>query len=169
MAASAIALASPVAAQTVGVSDSGNCYPFNCNDSGTSVGQSIDYYQIYNAAAFAGLTSFSQINFFDWAFGVGPVIQGNYAIDFATTTAAIGSSFPVGPLSNVASFFNGSLSGPSTGGVFSIFGSTYNYNPTDGNLVMHVVVTNQDLIPNGGGNGYFQADYTGSEIGRAHV
>ena len=167
LAVSAAAFATPATAVTVGSNDSGNCYPFNCNDSGTSVGQSYDYYQIYNASAFSGLTSFNTINFFDWAPGPGPVILGNYVIDFATTTAAIGSVFPVGPLANLGSFFSGSLSGPSTAGVFSINGSVYNYNPTDGNLVMHVVASNQALVPNGSGNGYFQADYTGSDTTRA--
>ena len=32
---------------TVGSMDGGNCYPFMCNDSGTNVGQSIDYQEAY--------------------------------------------------------------------------------------------------------------------------
>ena len=39
------------------------------------------------------------------------------------------------------------------------------------NLVMEIVVTNLDNVPNGGGGGggYFFADYTGSVTTRAHA
>jgi len=32
---------------TVGFHNTGNCYPFLCNDSGISSGQSIEYQQVY--------------------------------------------------------------------------------------------------------------------------
>ncbi len=49
---------------TVGNYDSGNCYPFMCNDSGTNVGQSIDYQQAYNSAAFGGPITVSSISWY---------------------------------------------------------------------------------------------------------
>lgn len=167
----AVAVATPAAAAsvTVGSNDSGNCYPFTCNDSGTSVGQSIDYYQIYNSSAFSGATSFNKINFFEYAPIPGNFLSGNYVIDFATTISGIGSGYPVLPLSNISNFFNGSLGGPSNAGVFSITGGLYNYNPANGNLVMHVIASNQALVPNGSGNGYLQADYTGTNTTRAYL
>ena len=167
--AAAIA-AAPVGAVTVGSSDSGNCYPFNCNDSGTSVGQSIHYMQIYAASAFSGITTFDQISFFAWTgnTGLAGVLNGNYAISFHTTTGSIGDAFPIAPLSNSASFFNGSLGSGLSASPYSISGTSYSYNPADGNLVMEIVVTNQDNVPNNGSNGYFFADYTGSVTTRAY-
>jgi len=167
-ATSLVAVPAIAASVTVGSSDSGNCYPFNCNDSGVSVGQSIDYYQIYSSAAFSGPTSFNSISFFDYlGDGSDVVLNGSYSISFATTSAGVGSGYPVVPLSNVQSFFNGALGGQS--GAVTINGATYSYNPASGNLVMHIVVNNQDLVPNGSGNGYFFADYTGSATTRAYL
>jgi len=160
--------ASPAAAITIGSNDSGNCYPFNCNDSGSATGQSFDYYAIYRSGAFSGPITFNQINFFDYAPQPGPVLNGNYTIQFGVTSDPVGTaSLP--SLSNIGSFFSGHLGGSSTGGIFSIFGSSYTYNPADGNLVMRVVVTDQDLVPNGGGNGYFQADYQGVDVSRYYA
>lgn len=157
------------ASTTVGSLDNANCYPFQCNDSGSNVGQSFDYYEIYNGSAFSGPTSFSQISFqANPNFSQGPgVLNGSYNISFATTTAALGSGFPVAPLANVATFFNGALGG-NYAGVFAINGTNYNYDPSNGNLVMHVVVNNQDNVANGTGNGYMWADYTGSSVSRAY-
>ncbi len=161
----------PAAASTVtvGSNDGGNCYPFNCNDSGTSVGQSIDYQQIYSSSAFSGAISIKKISFYTFQFGPPPsVLGGDYTITLGTTTAAIGSGYPIGPLSNVQTFHSGSL--PSTvSGTYTISGAAYNYNPADGNLVMEVVVNNQDVVPNGSGNGYFEADYTGVDTTRAYL
>src|SRR5690242_20193839 len=66
---------------TVGSNDSGNCYPFMCNDSGTNVGVSIDYQQAYNSAKFSGLTTINTITwYFADAFGGNPVaLGGNYS------------------------------------------------------------------------------------------
>lgn len=152
---------------TVGVGTSGNCYPFECNDSGTSLGQSIDYQQIYSSTAFSGITTFSTISFFDTIFP-GPVISGDYTITFSTTSAALGAGYPIGPLANTATFFSGALGGP-IGSTFSINGAAYTYDPSMGNLVMEVVVTNQANVPNGFGNGYFDADLTGTSTTRAYI
>jgi len=49
----------------VGVADNVNCYPFTCNDSGRSTGQSIKYQQLYTAGSLTGLTSFNTLKFYD--------------------------------------------------------------------------------------------------------
>jgi hypothetical protein len=41
---------------------------------------------------------------------------------------------------------------------------TFVYNPADGPLLLEAVVTNQQNVPNGNGNGYNQADYSGSGV-----
>ena len=33
---------------TIGAFNTGNCYPFMCNDSGVGAGQSIEYQQVYS-------------------------------------------------------------------------------------------------------------------------
>ncbi len=113
---------------TVGVGDTGNCYPFNCNDSGTSSGQSIDYEQIYASSAFSGITDFSQVSFSGFT-GAPPslVVSGDYEIEFATTTDPLGSGLPLS-LSNEQVFFNGSLPAGSGTGVYTIAGTPYDYN-----------------------------------------
>jgi hypothetical protein len=168
LAATAFVLASGANAQvTVGTFSGGNCYPFLCNDSGTSVGQSIDYQQVYSSSAFSTPTTFDGITFYDFPAIPGPVIAGNYDITFGTTTAALGSGYPVA-LSNVETFYDGTLSAGS-GGTYTIDGAPYSYNPADGNLVMEVVVTNQANVPNGSGNGYFESDTSGTDMSRAYL
>jgi hypothetical protein len=157
------------AGTTVGTFNSGNCYPFSCNDSGTSVGQSIDYFQMYSSSAFSTTTTFSQISFFaDTDFAPALVLSGNYEIIFGTTTDPLGSTYPIGPLSNVETFFDGSLPAGSGAGIYSISGASYTYNPADGNLVMEVIATNQANVPNGDGNGFFEDDTTGTVMTRAY-
>ena len=158
-----------LAGTTVGVGNTGNCYPFNCNDSGTSSGQSIDYEQIYASSAFSGITDFGQISFSGLT-GAPPslVISGNYEIEFATTTDPLGSGLPLS-LSNEQVFFDGSLPAGSGTGVYTIDGTPYDYNPADGNLVMIVIATNQANVPNNSGNGYFNADNTGTVTSRAYL
>jgi hypothetical protein len=161
--------AAPAAAAsvTVGNKDGGNCYPFNCNDSGTNVGQTIAYQEEYLGTAVGSLT-FSKITFYAYPYLTPYVLGGSYDISFGTTTAPLSSSAPV-TLSNVATFADFSVSPafPVTSS-WTITGALYSFNPTEGNLVMEVVATNQDLVYNGDGNGYFWADYTGSSVTRGY-
>jgi hypothetical protein len=46
--------------------------------------------------------------------------------------------------------------------------SPFTYNPANGDLLLGIVVNNQDNVPNGSGNGYNWADYTGSQVTRAY-
>ena len=164
-----LASAAPAAADvTVGNYDGGNCYPFNCNDSGASVGQTMAYQEAYLGTALGSLT-FNQITFYanpDPDFPTPNVLGGSYVISFGTTTDPLSGSAPV-TLSNVATFasFTESSALP-VGSSWSITGTPYTFSTADGNLVMQVVATGQDLVPNGFGNGYFWADYTGSDVTR---
>src|SRR5208282_5607098 len=51
----------------------GNCYPFMCNDSESSTGQSIDYQQVFAPSAFSGTTT---VNSITWYFT--PVFPNSY-------------------------------------------------------------------------------------------
>jgi len=171
LAAAAFFSSAAMAQVTVGTPTPGvgNCYPFSCNDSGSSSGQSIDYYQIYSSTAFSGPTTFDTISFADAGFGgPGDLIGGTYDILFSTTTAPLGSSFPIGPLSNTATFLNATLTASGSTAGLTLTGTPYIYNPLDGNLVMEVVATNQDLVPNGSGNSYLAPDLSGSDATRAY-
>jgi hypothetical protein len=157
----------PAAAQTVGSFDSGNCYPFNCNDSGAATGQSIDYQETYISSAFAGPLTINSITFFAWPGPATQVLGGTYDITFGTTTSPLLTNGPLA-LSNVATFYDATLTATSVPTSYTINGTPYSYNPASGNLVMEVVVTNQDNVPNGSGNGYFWADYTGAVVSRTY-
>ena len=162
------ASAMPAAAVTVGSYDSGNCYPFSCNDSGTSVGQSIDYQEMYLGTAVGSITIHS-LTFYSWPGGNTPsLLGGTYDITLGTTTEPMGSGYPIA-LSNVATFDDLTISSaqPITSSL-TFNGAPYTFDPSSGNLVMEVVVTNQDNVPNGSGNGYLWADYTGSVVSRAY-
>ncbi len=157
---------------TVGSMDRGNCYPFNCNDSGTSVGDSIHYQQIYDASSFSGPFTIGSITFFSFPdFTPFEVLSGDYKISFSVTSAAVGglgTSMSGNIGSGQATFFNGHITGGVIGSTYTISGTPYAYDPMSGNLLMDIVVTNQDLVPNGTGNSYFWADYTGTVTQRAY-
>jgi PEP-CTERM motif len=144
------ALASTV---TIGSDTSNNCAPFGC-----SVGGNWDYLQIFSAKAFSGPITFDKITFFDTSFP-GPVLSGDYNVSFSTTSAPLGVLSQPPSLRNTSAFFSGALGGPLIGNSFSIAGSPYTYNPSTGNLVMQIVVTNQQ-IKDGGGQ-YLDADEGG--------
>jgi PEP-CTERM motif len=164
------ASALPASALTVGSKDSGNCYPFNCNDSGSNVGQSFDYQEMYLGTAVGAIT-INQISFQAWPFGNTPaLLGGSYDITLGTTFSPLGSVGLV-PLNNVATFDNVTISSAHGISNYLTFnGVAYAFNPlTEGNLVMEVVVNNQDNVPNGSGNGYLWADYTGADVLRAYM
>lgn len=161
-------LALPVAANAlvIGSPDAANCYPYLCNDSGSAFGQSFHYQQIYDGALFGGKVQFDTLTYFIYANGIGDVLNGQYDITISTTTDPIGSSYQIVNLANTATFFSGNVGG-SYNNTFSITGSNYVFDPANGNLLVDIVVTNQDLVPNGSGNNYFYADYTGIQTTRA--
>ena len=159
---------------SVGSMDGGNCYPFMCNDSGTSVGVSIDYQQAFVSSAFSGPFTVSSISWSYWPFA-GPAIAlgGNYTFSWGYSAVGLGLS------TNLASNYNGA---PNLIGTASIpagginFGTTltltsgtpFTYNPALGDLILEVVVDTQDNVPNTGANGYNWADYTGAVTTRAY-
>jgi hypothetical protein len=153
--------------------DSGNCYPFMCNDSGTNVGVSIDYQQAFNAAAFSGGIN---VNSISWGYfpGFGPavILGGNYSFYWGYSAVGLGLGSNLAANYNGAATFLGTASVPA-GGVN--FGTTltlsgfspFTYNPGHGDLILEIVVDSQDNVPNNGANGYNWADLTGVDTVRA--
>lgn len=161
---------------TVGNMDSGNCYPFMCNDTGTNVGVSIDYQQAFNSAAFSGPMNISSMSW-DFAppFGGLPIaLGGNYTFYWGYSAVSLG----LNP-SNLAGNYNGSANPLGTASInpgglnygstlILTLGSPFTYNPANGDLILEIVVDSQDVVPNGSGNSYMWADYTGADTSRAY-
>lgn len=158
---------------TVGNYDSGNCYPFMCNDSGTNVGVSIDYQQAYNSAAFSGPITVSSISwYFASQFGGNDTILGGaYSFYWGYSAVGLGLGGSLASNYQAAPSFLGTATVP-TGGVtygpvLTLTGfSAFTYNPGQGDLILEIIVSNQDNVPNFSGNGYNEADYTGIDTVR---
>ncbi len=162
---------------TVGTYTGGNCYPFMCNDSGTNVGQSIDYQQVYGSTAFSGSTTITGL---DWYFasqfgGNDVILGGSYTFywgyaNFNTVnnlSTNLPSNYISGP--NLLGTATVPAGGINYGSVLQLTGfAPFTYNPALGNLLLEVVVSNQDNVPNGSGNGYNEADTTGAITTRAY-
>jgi hypothetical protein len=162
---------------TIGNNNGGNCYPFMCNDSLNSSGQSIDYQEAYNSSAFSGMTTINSLTYSWWSpFGLSNAIGGDYA--FYYTYSSVGMALTTTLTSNysVAETYLGTLAIPvggeddSAGLTFSGF-TPFTYNPGNGDLLIEIVATNQDLAPNVVSMtptiGYNEADFTGTDVTRA--
>ncbi len=157
---------------TVGATTGGNCFPFLCNDSGVSTGQTIDYQQVYSSSAFGATQSINTLSFyFNPNFGgTSNVLSGTYDI-YLSTTAATVNGLSSDPTANrggdytLVDVFTGSVdSNPS----FAIaLTSPFSYDPTSGNLLLEVIASDQPNVLNGSGNGYLEADSTGATTSRA--
>lgn len=162
---------------TVGVASTGNCYPFMCNDSGASSGPSIHYQQVYSASAFSGPTQINSLTFFRVLAaqfgGTSTVLAGNYRVSLSTTTRAV-NGLSANLASNIGSdnmvIFNGNLGGLSSTPSFTITASApFFYDPSLGNVLLDIVVTDQTAVFNGSGNGYNDADARGVVTTRAYA
>ena len=160
------------ASVTVGNYDSGNCYPFMCNDSGTNVGVSIDYQQAYNSAAFSGPITVNSISwYFASAFGGNDTILGGaYSFYWGYSAVGLGLGSSLAANYQAPPTFLGTATVP-TGGVtygpvLTLTGVNFTYNPGQGDLILEIIVNNQDNVPNFSGNGYNEADYTGVDTVR---
>jgi len=161
---------------TVGSPNTGNCYPFLCNDSGISSGQSIEYQQVYASSAFSGPVSITALTFFFASEfgGSSLVLNGSYKVSLSTTSAPVNglsstAANNIGPDNTVFATFVVSSHNVDSNPSFTITGGPFAYDPSKGNLLIDLVVTNQDNVPNGSGNGYNQADDTGTQTSRLYA
>jgi len=160
----------------IGNYNDGNCYPFMCNDSGTSVGQTMDYQQVYSSTSFSGPVAIKSLTFFFASSfgGSSDVLGGSYDVYLSTTSAA------VGPISGLTSnlvanrgsdwkLFAAFLGGKNVSAGWTFDGTPFNYDPAHGNLLLEVIATNQDNVPGGTTNGYMATDDNGTVTSRAYV
>lgn len=165
---------------TIGVANTGNCYPFMCNDSGTNSGISIWYQQVYSSTAFSGPVTISSATFywqFAQQFGGSDTLLGStgYEFDLSTTSAAVNGlnagclSCNLGADNVIVGDFAIPAGGISFGTSFTFtFPNSFNYDPSKGNLLLSISVGDQDNVPNGSGNSFNDADSTGAMTSRAY-
>jgi hypothetical protein len=150
-------------AQTVGTFNTSNCYPFSCfaENSGSV------YQEGYSSEAFGGSTAIGSVSFFQAS--AGAMDSATYNISFYLTSAA-----PAGLSSNLSSNLGTLLANWGTvsvsgqmPSVLTFTGSQFIYDPSLGNLLMQVTVEGATQLADY--SSFFEADDTGTSVGRAFV
>ncbi len=100
------------------------------------------------------------------------ILGGNYSFYWGYSAVGLGLS------DNLASNYNGGATylgtapvpsgGANYGPVLTLQGIDFTYDPSQGDLILEIVVDTQDNVPNGSGNGFNEADYTGADTIRAY-
>ena len=169
----ALAVTAPASAGLIiGSYDTGNCYPFLCNDSGTDVGQSIDYQEVYPASAFNKPIAIKSVSFFYDAADGGPskVLGGTYKFYLSYAANVVGSldATLANNVLGAQKLFATVGGGADTDPIWTIHGAPFHYKPSVADLLLEVVAFNKDNVPNGFTNGYNQADSTGLHVEAAY-
>jgi hypothetical protein len=146
----------------VGASGGGNCAPFGCPFSISH------FQQVYAASAFPGIIDIGSISFSPvFVRGVGTYAQGTYTVSLGTTTKAVNALDAVfagnvtSPLTAFAEFTI--ATGTSGAPILTIVGPSFRYDPSLGNLLLDVLITNATE----GGNVFFDSDGHGLVTSRA--
>lgn len=175
-----LSVAASGASLTVGSANDGNCLPFNCNDTGSASGQSIQYQQVYDSSLFGAspvrITAIAFSNTLLPLFGFAnvPLLAGDYDFSFAYTSAGV-NGLSTNLASNItsgqATFLVFNSPGISQGfSTLTFLGSApFTYDPTLGNLLLNLVVSNQANVPSSSYNpaNGFDSDDTGTSTSRA--
>jgi hypothetical protein len=157
---------------TVGNYNTGNCYPFLCNDSGTNTGPAIDYQQVYSHTAFPGTITITGIQFAYAAQfgGLSTVLPGDYGFWLGTSANPF-NALSSNQVANRSADWTlvDSLTNPvvdcNPTCTFNL-PTSFTYNPANGDLLFEVIATNQMIFTNGSGNGYLETDGSGLVMSR---
>ena len=141
---------------TVGLpaySKTGNCIPFGC--AAGVIGTFTEYQQIYSSTAFPSGGPITGISFLNTQEPAGSIDSATYTFWLSTTSVSVGGlsstlSSNIGP--DNTEFFSGVLSGPITGGIFTVTGTPFDYDPASGNLLLDILISNPTSI---GGSSVF--------------
>jgi hypothetical protein len=133
-----------------------NSLPFGANGDGV-------YQQVYSSSLFSGPIKITGLSFFIGEYTVPPnvgFVSGTYAVSLSTTSVAVGALDPNNMGANLGdddkTVFSGSLNGGMTIDV-----KPFNYNPSQGNLLLTIEITNGSSgVP--GGNFWRAAFDTGT-------
>jgi hypothetical protein len=149
---------------TVGNDDGGNCYPFSClpSDGGTR------YQQVYSAGAFSSSMLINSLSFYKSSGG--SLNSASYTLSLSTTSKNVKFLDTSNPANNIGSdntvLGTFALSGMIPD-VLTFTGSTFNYDPTMGNLLLDVVVSN--VITANGYGSFFKGTNDNPATSRLYV
>lgn len=156
---------------TVGITDTGNCYPFSCAASDSV----IEYQQVFSSTAFSGPIAIRNVSFFQYPVDPsvysGMMDTASYTVSFSTTSASV-NGLDTNPANNIGGdnteFGTYTLGGPmpATLTLADNYGA-FIYDPGNGNLLMDVLIFG--LTDPQSYQSFFQADDTGSMMSRAYV
>ena len=153
--------ASATQAVTIGSGTDGNCLPFSCSPNLNVV----RYQQVYSSSAFSGPLSFNNINFFLYQDGL--VNPTNLTISFSTTSKAV-NGLDSNPNNNVGvdnSVFGTFSESGLLSSNLSFTGNIFNYDPTQGNLLMDI---SNISGTNNGSNAFNQSGISGTVTSRTY-
>lgn len=122
----------------------GNCIPFGCP--GGPIGVISEYQQIFAASSFSSPISIMQISFFNTQLSPGTITSATYNFSLSTssrTVSGLSSTLASNIGADSRAFFSGVLSGPIPGGILTITGSPFLYNPANGNLLLDIAISGQ--------------------------
>lgn len=119
-----------------------NSFPFG----GINAAVGDRYQQVYNSALFSGPISINDITFFHTNFPIGDMLDtADYVISLSTTSAAVNGLDTVNFDANLGAdntlFLSTHLSGI-IGSTLDLMGNTYNYDPSQGNLLLDIKKSN---------------------------
>jgi hypothetical protein len=137
---------------TIGSADAatGNCFPFGCAyTSGTGLNQFNQYMEVYGSSNFSGPMNITSLQFFNTQVNLGATAMNAGTFTFSLSTTLDDSptstdsclSCAIGADNKVV--FSGSLAQPwAFGDTLTInFSTPFTYNPANGNLLMHILVS----------------------------
>jgi PEP-CTERM motif-containing protein len=157
--AALLAFAGPAGAVIIGLpadSASGNCFPFGCSGRNGSIGTR--YQQVYDSAQFSGSLLIDTISFFDTSFPGGNLNTGTYTLSLSTTSQPVNGLDLVTLDNNLGSdnqaFTVSILGGGAVPSVLSFSGTPFLYNPSVGNLLLDIRITD---IAHSGNEAFFDA------------
>jgi hypothetical protein len=141
---------------TVGTANSENCIPF-ASCAGANV---IVYQQVYSSSAFSGDTEFNEVTFFGAPLFLGDELNtATYDISFSTTqksVRALDTDYATNVGADSQEFGSFSVAG-ATPSELAFTGDSFNYDPSTGNLLMQIVISDI-LVGVNAGAGAFEAD-----------
>jgi len=150
----------------------GNYYPFGANN---VYGPATTYQQVYAASNFSAPLTITGLQFFDTLHPGGDFNGGTFTISLSTTSAQVDALDTTNFANNIGlndqAFATVTLTGTAPS-ILTISGTPFFYDPSQGNLLVNMLVTGNSLFGgvgfdayNGGANGIFsRAHDFGSEF-----
>jgi hypothetical protein len=126
---------------TLGVDTGGNTFPFGTPAGGAGT----RYQEAYSSTYFSSPISITGIDFFLQDGGAGSLYSGTYTLSLSTITVGVGALSTSNLASNLgannATFETVALSGNAPG-TLSFSGASFNYDPSQGNLLLDIQISN---------------------------